>query len=191
MRPGLSTGLPLSKYIWLQFMHLCTPHQEKSFEKQDHLSGWLKPKVDAEALSSSPSVSPARERCETVGLATGLCRFCACVHSLPLLTSADSGQSAESTHAIVRIGRDVVFSWCALASGARERTETAGWSAGLGRFCARQAWKIGGSAEEKRSPAAGAGAGVSGESEEVWSPAQRVSTRRSRWTAADFIITEE
>ena len=65
-----------------------------------------------------------------------------------------------------------------IASGARERTETAGGSAGLGRFCARQAWRISGSAEEKRSPAAGAGAGGSGESEVVWSPAQRVSTRR-------------
>ena len=65
-----------------------------------------------------------------------------------------------------------------LASGARERTETAVWSAGLGRFCARQARRISGSAEEKRIPAAGFGAGGSGESEAVWSPAQRVSTRR-------------
>ena len=60
---------------------------------------------------------------------------------------------------------------CMLASGARERTETAGWSAGLGQFCARQAWKISGSSEEKWIPAAGAEARGSGEYEAVWSPA--------------------
>ena len=59
------------------------------------------------------------------------------------------------------------------------RTETAGGSAGFGRFGARQARRISGSAEAKRSPAAGSGAGGPGESEAVWSPAQRVSTRRS------------
>ena len=53
------------------------------------------------------------------------------------------------------------FLLAALAPGARERTETAGGSAGLGRFCARQAWRSSGSAEEKRIPAAGSEAGVS------------------------------
>ncbi len=46
-----------------------------------------------------------------------------------------------------------------------------------GRFCACQAWRISGSAEEKRSPAAGSEAGGSGEPQAVWSPAQLVSTR--------------
>jgi len=60
--------------------------------------------------------------------------------------------------------RAVVFFWFALASGARERTEPAGWSAGLGRFGARQAWRSSGSADETRSPAAGSEAGVSEDS---------------------------
>ena len=91
----------------------------------------------------------------------------ACCYRLPL--TADRAQ--KSTHAVVSIGRAVVFFWSVLASGARERTETAGWSAGLGRFGARQAWRISGSAEAKRIQTAGTEARASGEPQAVWSPA--------------------
>ena len=108
----------------------------------------------------------------------------ACADSVPAPTAypyrlslaVDGAQ--KSTPAVVSMVRAVVFFWSALASGARGRTEAAGGSADLGRFCARQAWRISGSSEEKRGTAAGSEAGVSGESEAVWSPAQRVSTRR-------------
>ena len=71
----------------------------------------------------------------------------ACADSVPAPTacryrlSLATDEARESTHAACSIVCDVVFFWCALASGARERTETAGWSAGLGRFGARQTWR--------------------------------------------------
>ena len=85
-------------------MHSCTRHQEKSVKKQDHLSGWLKLRVDAEALSCSPPISPARERCETAVLSADSHRFCARAHSLPLPSLADSKQSAEANSCRIQHG---------------------------------------------------------------------------------------
>ncbi len=71
------------------------PPSRKIGQEAGSLSGWLKLRMDAEARSCPPPISPARERCETVGLLADSRRFCACAHRLLLPTSADSERSAE------------------------------------------------------------------------------------------------
>ena len=138
--------------------------------------------------AAASGVSPARERCETTVLSADSHRFCACAHSLLLPTPASSRQSAEVNSCCcqhrVRWGLLLVGD-----SFRRTGTDRAGrLVCRLGPVLCPSGMRISGSSEEKRNPAAGSGAGGSGEPQAVWSPAQRVSTRRSLLVRRWFLL---